>query len=69
MIYIHRLKNNLVIKNPHNLGIYITKDGNLVIPIFALTAILKFILFRKFVDYKTVQMVVNEYKECELERS
>ena len=69
MIYIHKLKNNLVIKNPHNLGIYITKEGNLVIPIFALTALLKFILFRRFIDHKTIQMVINEYKEYELERN
>jgi len=62
-VIISKIKNNIVIRNYSELGIIISKNGNLIIPIISLTSILKYLFFSSILDYKIVQSTINEYKE------
>lgn len=61
-VLFYKIKNNIVVQNFPSLGIYFSKDGKLIIPIFIFTAIVKFLIFNKLVDYKIFQEIINEYK-------
>lgn len=63
---ITKIKNNVLISFYEEIGILVTKDNKLIIPIFSFIALLKYLIFSEIIDYRAVQEVINEYKEFRL---
>jgi len=47
------------------LGIKTTKDGNLIVPIPIIVFVVKFLIFTRLVDYRSIQQIINEFKDSE----
>lgn len=60
-IRINKINDVLIIKRNLDSGMFITTNDSIIIPIFELSALLKFLLIREFVSPKVLEGVLDEY--------
>jgi uncharacterized membrane protein len=60
-IQITNLDNIIIIKKPSDSQFFITADNSIIIPMFNLSAILKFMLIRKLMSPKVLEGVLSDY--------